>query len=433
MRGSAPASASASYAPASTPLWRVPTAALLGPYSDPRKVNRASGSRLPSDATALSLAIQEQIGANRPKPRVDIFRQNDEEHWPDGIDAINRSAAYLYANAIRRSTQSSYGSAWNGWEFFCTRYCMDPLRATEDTFIQYATWSSTRVQSSSIKQYLSAIRSQIADWGIALQSSDEMPRLKRILRGLEAVQDLGKEGRVRCPITGEVMRRLKATFSFGSANETMLWAAYCIAFFGWLRPSEFSSRQTRTKGLSQPLRSSAITQSTATANNLVLQLPVTKTSDHAVNVVIGRGADGLCAIDAFSAYQADLRSRLGDDFRSEYLFHFEGRPAKPYLCYEDVLADLRSRLERIGLDASSYAAHSWRIGAATSASCAGLAPHLIKAMGRWKSNAFELYIQPDLQTRANVAATLANYKGTPCTFGGAFMALPPLDSSLVRP
>jgi hypothetical protein len=61
-----------------------------------------------------------------------------------------------------------------------------------------------------------------------------------------------------------------------------------------------------------------------------------------------------------------------------------------------------------------------------------LAPHLIKAMGRWKSNAFEVYIQPDLQTRANVAAALAGYKGTPCTFGGAFVALPPLDSSQVR-
>ena len=432
MRGSAPSAASSSYAPASASLFRVPPTALLGPYSDPRKVSRASGSRLPSEATPLSVAIQEQIGANRPKPRVDIFRRNDEEHWSDGIDAINRTAAYLYANAFRVSTQSSYGSAWNGWEFFCSRYQMDPLRASEETFIQYVAWSSTRVQAASIKQYLSAIRSQILDWGIVPPSGDEMPRLKRILRGLEAVQDLGKEGRIRCPITGEVMRRLKATFSSGSANESMLWAAYCIAFFGWLRPSEFCSRQTRTKGLSQPLSSAAITQSAATDNNLVLQLPVTKTSDRPVNVVIGRGADGLCAIDAFSAYQADLRSRLGNDFRSDYLFHFEGRPAKPYLCYEDVLADLRSRLERIGLDASQFAAHSWRIGAATSASCAGLAPHLIKAMGRWKSNAFEVYIQPDLQTRANVASALAGYKGTPCTFGGAFVALPPLDSSRVR-
>ncbi|MGH0142117.1 UNVERIFIED_CONTAM: hypothetical protein FKN15_029170 [Acipenser sinensis] len=56
-------------------------------------------------------------------------------------------------------------------------------------------------------------------------------------------------------------------------------------------------------------------------------------------------------------------------------------------------------LLRTGLPPDNYSGHSLRIGAATSAASRNIAPHLIKAMGRWTSSAYELYIQknvPDL-------------------------------------
>ncbi len=40
----------------------------------------------------------------------------------------------------------------------------------------------------------------------------------------------------------------------------------------------------------------------------------------------------------------------------------------------------------VGLDASEYAGHSFRRGAATTAALAGIPDHVIKMLGRWESD-----------------------------------------------
>ena len=57
---------------------------------------------------------------------------------------------------------------------------------------------------------------------------------------------------------------------------------------------------------------------------------------------------------------------------------------------------------------SSYASHSFRIGAATTATAAGLPPTLIKTLGRWRSNAYETYVQYPPSSIGAVSSILAH-------------------------
>ena len=55
-------------------------------------------------------------------------------------------------------------------------------------------------------------------------------------------------------------------------------------------------------------------------------------------------------------------------------------------------ANLRELLNILGYIENEYTPHSFRIRAATTAAAANLPPWLIKTLGRWRSDCYELYI-----------------------------------------
>ena len=60
------------------------------------------------------------------------------------------------------------------------------------------------------------------------------------------------------------------------------------------------------------------------------------------------------------------------------------------------------------MNAEGYTGHSFRIGATTAATPVGVLTHLIKAMGRWSSDAFMVYLRLSLETLAGLTSVLAH-------------------------
>ena len=79
-----------------------------------------------------------------------------------------------------------------------------------------------------------------------------------------------------------------------------------------------------------------------------------------------------------------------------------------YLTRQRFTTSLRRTLLQAGIDDSNYAAHSFRIGAATTAKDAGISDVHVKMLGRWKSNAYQLYVRTPREKLATLSKQLAS-------------------------
>ena len=62
----------------------------------------------------------------------------------------------------------------------------------------------------------------------------------------------------------------------------------------------------------------------------------------------------------------------------------------------------------IGLDPNRFGAHSLRIGGATAALAAGIQPTLIRVLGRWSSDIYEIYCRLSLEAAAGMGALIGS-------------------------
>jgi len=57
----------------------------------------------------------------------------------------------------------------------------------------------------------------------------------------------------------------------------------------------------------------------------------------------------------------------------------------------DMAAMVKRLMEGIGLDPARFGAHSLQIGGTTAALAAGVAPSLIRVLGRWSSDIYRIF------------------------------------------
>ena len=134
----------------------------------------------------------------------------------------------------------------------------------------------------------------------------------------------------------------------------------------------------------------AITWSDVKPSMIKIFLKVSKCDQFGkgVEIFIGRTNSTICPVAAILSYMVARGPSAGPFFQFA-----DGSP----LTKARFIGEVRSALALAGLDPSSYSGHSFRIGAATSATQAGLEDSTIKALGRWSSTAFLTYLRTPKQ------------------------------------
>ena len=108
---------------------------------------------------------------------------------------------------------------------------------------------------------------------------------------------------------------------------------------------------------------------------------------------IGLGSPPLCAVQAMMAYRS-----LWGNAPGALLMLQDGCPLSRVL-FTDWLRQLFSAAGTTG----NFSSHSFRIGAATVVARNGVPDHLIQVLGRWSSNAYQLYLRKPAEALASLS------------------------------
>lgn len=220
-------------------------------------------------------------------------------------------------------------------------------------------------------------------------------RIPLVIKGLRREKSTLQRPQ-KLPITALVLHTIKLQLDLTTFDDVMLWAAFCTAFFGFLRAAEFTSPSSSFSPQVHLSLANVSVDKHPVPDAVFIRLNKSKTDQFhkGCSIVLARSDCAICPVAALMTYL----QRRGND--SGPLFHFVD---KCPLTREK----LNSRLQKVIAAAGwqgRYTLHSFRVGAATTAASLGFPDYLIKALGRWSSEAYQVYIKLP-QHRLQLAST----------------------------
>lgn len=241
-----------------------------------------------------------------------------------------------------------------------------------------------------IKSYLSAIRFLHIEEGQADPFRASHLRLQYVLQGIKRAEaEKGLSRRERLPITPRILRSLKGVWDKKAMDPdvSMIWAACCLGFFGFLRAGEMTVPGDKEFDAAVHLSFKDIAVDDPKNPQMVkVRIKQSKTDPFrkGLDIYLGKTGTDLCPVVALLRYLT-VRGKRGGP-----LFQFQdGR----FLTRQRLVEKVRVALRETGVDEAKYCSHSFRIGAATTAAAKGIEDAMIKTLGRWRSLAYLEYVR----------------------------------------
>lgn len=226
---------------------------------------------------------------------------------------------------------------------------------------------------ATIRGYLSGIATLHRDNGYPTPTDNHVVR--RVLDGIQRDQaQRGQKSLRSLPITTTLLDIIAPSVDMSNADEAMMFTAMRTGTSALLRIGEF----TDTGEPERLLRMRHIRRMTG---GYMITLPFTKTDQ------IG-GNQSAFVGDASTVTLLDTYIKRRKPTTDSALFVFkDGTP----LSRSKLLHRISQLLSSV--HTPPHRGYSFRAGGATSLNEAGVAAHTIKSLGRWVSNAYELYVR----------------------------------------
>lgn len=289
-----------------------------------------------------------------------------------------------------RNTLVNYDSFVEKFHRFCddNRIPQDQrLPASEPLLCAFAVSLATHVAGSSATGVFSGLKA----WHMLNNTQwCGSARLQVFLRGVAALAPKSSSRDPRQPVTLDMIRMLFEELDLRDPLDVVIFAVATVAFWGLCRLGELlGTARTRYSPNELPSRR-ALEPAFTQAGSRELSLPRTKTSQvHGQKVILLRQAyevDPIRALERHLATNNDIQE-------GEHLFAYQtvinGKQTHRNLTKEVFLNRCNAIWSKHGI--TRITGHCFRIGGTTELLLQGLAPDLVKSMGRWSSDAHLRY------------------------------------------
>ena len=239
------------------------------------------------------------------------------------------------------------------------------------------------------KSYISTIRSVHNERGIPSPIFND-PRIDLVIRGGKRTYGEGAK-KVRLPLTATILLRILPQLR-PTEQDSNIKTALCVAFAAFLRCGEFTwDTWSSTQHLSSLARHHVKFN---LDNSVTLTLPSSKTDQNRIGVEIQLAptSSQLCPVTALNELYSSFPRPRNDPL-------FSRTHARPFT-RQFVIQTIHRLLLQAGIPTRGFSGHSLRKGAAVTAAANGMSRDEIKLLGRWKSDAVDVYInelaKPDI-------------------------------------
>ena len=264
------------------------------------------------------------------------------------------------------------------------------------------------VNAKDIKKRLSSLRSYHVDLGFETEVFKN-PQLDRLICGIKRLRPDTTRWE-RTPITREILVQVLNSLNPATPKGRLLRAAFTLAFAAFLRSGELTYEAEDM--LNPDFPSWHITRASIQFDPegrfMLLFLPASKTDPFRLGVTITiahNPLDPLCAVKLMADY---LQNTSPADPRCPLFTRQGGGPFTRAFLVQEV-----QRLALSNGIAGNFTGHSFRRGAATWASRQGLGADQIQKLGRWKSAAYQLYIDTTEQDKLALSRLFVGTAGIP--------------------
>ena len=294
-------------------------------------------------------------------------------------ERLFRERALAMGQAIDSSTWKNYGSALNSYLNF-VRIHQFPIEPTPDTLSFFTVYMCHHIRPSSVDTYLSGICQQLEPYFPSVREARQSMICKRTLTGCKRLR--GVPTRRKRALSMDDLKLVVGHYSHSQDHDDFLFVTQMLTgFFALMRLGELVTPDDKT--LIDPRKLTNRTSVVMSDDDYRFFLPSHKADKFFEGNIIIIQKHNL-VVDPLSHFQRYLHSRDSlFPFSSHLWLRADGsHPTRSFFI---------DRL-RLFFD-DDVAGQSLRSGGATSLAINGVPPHLIQAIGRWASPAFQVYIR----------------------------------------